>query len=515
MHSCSPEVNEARGRAATHRSRRKTPGAWRLSAGLTLALAALLPPSAPVFATQGLVSCSQWQDKVDHRLRGLVRDSVGTLPANYGNRRNSSVTFLVVEATQRTADSASNALVFFNGTSGVMSDWPLEMVKSSAGSLCEDHTLVFFDYPGIGGTPVASYTAFGFDGFARDVDALLDYVDAELGLGRKIETVHPLGWSLGSLAALRFAGLAAANGYGPNDSRRIGNVLLIATKPGGDLFSGVWSWVEPAHGHQGSCVTQVTAALQNQTYYQDHVKRAMVGLLFPYVYTKSGATQGPYLAVDDERLCVASSITTDGVTLKDAVKDLGIETECEAREGPCRKVALGYFENRRFHPYRNDNGLPLPVYQRQRQIVRDWNYAVCVGASSDWRSTDCARNQAQPSADLHNGGVCVTVAPKGLDSPDVLGACLPLSHITGRLVVINGREDLFIQHDYGRVVADAYRAAGVSAAYHLYPGSAGHGVLLTDPDWVGSIVYGAMAASGDGVAAVRPDEPVPPSDDRR
>ena len=80
-----------------------------------------------------------------------------------------------------------------------------------------------------------------------------------------------------------------------------------------------------------------------------------------------------------------------------------------------------------------------------------------------------------------NGGVCQTVS-SGVTQPNAPPStnCVPLD--TGPITVINGPEDLYIQHTYGKELVAAYQQIyGLNRARIItYPGNegAGHGVLL-------------------------------------
>ena len=80
-----------------------------------------------------------------------------------------------------------------------------------------------------------------------------------------------------------------------------------------------------------------------------------------------------------------------------------------------------------------------------------------------------------------NGGICETESKPNLP---VSRRCARL-RIDGRITVINGPEDLFIQWTYGRALVEGYqRAFGASAAKlvtYRGEGGAGHGVLIQHP----------------------------------
>lgn len=70
---------------------------------------------------------------------------------------------------------------------------------------------------------------------------------------------------------------------------------------------------------------------------------------------------------------------------------------------------------------------------------------------------------------------------------------MPLN-ISGKLTVINGYEDLYIQWTYGEALVDAYNTEYGSgkATLDMYPGSAGHGVLIQHPGWTQEQISSAL-----------------------
>src|SRR5262249_7930317 len=129
----------------------------------------------------------------------------------------------------------------FNGTSQISPNWPIQMITNSkyspfiklttaynpaedgAISLCHNFRFVFFDQPGIGNNPITQ--DIPFDQQAEDVDAMLNDISTRSGISTK--HVDPMGWSLGTEAALKYAFLAPV----ANPSRKVNNVVLIAAKP--------------------------------------------------------------------------------------------------------------------------------------------------------------------------------------------------------------------------------------------------------------------------------------------
>jgi pimeloyl-ACP methyl ester carboxylesterase len=215
---------------------------WRCSVAIGLALvgallaanqAAVAGPADPVRTTfRQPVACKD--------LRTL-RELRSQLHAARNPRTGNTLYYVVIGD----AAKSDELLIFFNGTGGILPDWPVQMltnrrhspkivdtlayVPSENGpiSLCHDYRLVLFDYPGAGRSPLlGDVTA---DEVANDVDAMLDDIHAtyRIPTGR----VDAVGWSLGTLFALKFALLSPA----ARPDRKIGDLVLIATRPGGNL----------------------------------------------------------------------------------------------------------------------------------------------------------------------------------------------------------------------------------------------------------------------------------------
>ena len=140
----------------------------------------------------------------------------------------------------------------FNGTGGIFPDWPVQMITNSAYSpkiaetaaynpdedgdvsLCHDYRLVLFDYPGVGNSQSSGEVTF--DQIADDVDAMLENISERYNLST--DRVNLVGWSLGTLAASKFAFLSAEG----RPKRTIRDAVLIATEAG---RSGRWGGGRP------------------------------------------------------------------------------------------------------------------------------------------------------------------------------------------------------------------------------------------------------------------------------
>ncbi|HEY1731344.1 MAG TPA: hypothetical protein VGG15_06335 [Terriglobales bacterium] len=64
------------------------------------------------------------------------------------------------------------------------------------------------------------------------------------------------------------------------------------------------------------------------------------------------------------------------------------------------------------------------------------------------------------------------------------------------MTVINGPEDLYIQHTYGKALVDAYQQEfGIGKARLVTDtgaDGAGHGILLLHPKWVQAQIWSAL-----------------------
>jgi len=378
---------------------------------------------------------------------------------------------------------SNDVLVMFNGTSGILPDWPIQMITNSATSpkivktpayeqsedglisICHDYRLVLFDYPGVGKGKLAG--TFTGDDIANDVDAMLD--DAEIRYGISARVVDPTGWSLGTHLALKYAFLSPA----ARPDRVIKDVILIATRPGGntDGFQD---------GNQAACVNSILTALEVPDITSSFTKTLQTDafeLIFPYV------DQEPYDGVDSG--CTA---TIEGDTI-----DLSVTTNCP-HGSECYKNALLELRNRKTRPWSKTDGVDSTVYNGQRSFDHDWNICYCPTASSTFTSEECSCSDTVDET-AANGGVCQTVST-GTTTPNlpITSNCVPLV-ISGRLTVINGPEDLFIQWTYGQALVEGMQQTlgADKATLVTYDGSdgAGHGILMQHPLWTQNQIFSA------------------------
>jgi pimeloyl-ACP methyl ester carboxylesterase len=141
-------------------------------------------------------------------------------------------------------------------------------------SLCHDYRLVLFDYPGVGRSPLrGDVTA---DQAANDVGAMLDDIQASYRIPTK--RVNPVGWSLGTLFALKFVLLSPA----ARPDRRIGDLELIATRPGGNLDGTTGN-------NQAACVATLFNTLKTRSIWTEQpdlkqtIDKDLAQLTFPFL----------------------------------------------------------------------------------------------------------------------------------------------------------------------------------------------------------------------------------------
>lgn len=386
------------------------------------------------------------------------------------------------------AAKSSEPVVLFNGTSQILADWHIQMLtnraaspnitttgiydtaQDSINSLCHDYRLVLFDYPGIGDSPLNS--ALTLDRDADNVDAMLE----DIARRYQISTtrVNLVGWSLGTLMALKYALLSPAM----RPERTIDNVILIAAKPGGntDGFE---------NGHQAQCVSTFFDTLKDPSLnplLRVELESRQVKLMYPYV------NQQPYDGLDSG--CTASvDSSTNTITQS-------VEANCPV-ESECAKMTADWLLNRKVEPWSKTDGVSQALYEQQRQVVADWNVFYCAAAAPNFVSTNCSgAPNAEPQMAATNGGVCQTLSnPPNLP---ISKNCAALQ-LAGKLTVINGREDLEIQWTYGKALVEGYQQTlgADKATLVTYDGTdgAGHAILLQHPKWVQDQIYAALQPS--------------------
>jgi pimeloyl-ACP methyl ester carboxylesterase len=377
---------------------------------------------------------------------------------------------------------SSELLVMFPGTGQILPDWPMQLltnrkyspkIASTFGyqsgedgpvSLCHDYRMVVFDYPGVGRSPLKGNVTS--DRIAGDVDAMLQ--DAGTKFGVSTDVVDPVGWSLGTTEALKYAFLSAV----ARPRRTIRNLVLIATSPGGNTEGQVGS-------NSAACqVSLFTASLHaGSALLGLKIKGALSKLIFPYV------GQGPH-----------DNGTKSGCTASIRGKniDLSVQLNCSIRNN-CAPWLVNDVASLLTYPWSATRGINQKLFAQQRQLAHDWSVAYCASAGPSFTSTSCsAYGKVQQS--VRDGGVCQTDTA----NPDLplARACVPLK-ISGRIAVVNGYEDLFIQWTYSKALVSGYNAAMGSgrATLATYPGPAGHGVLIQHPKWTQMQIEAALRAT--------------------
>ena len=382
------------------------------------------------------------------------------------------------------AAKSDEVIVMFPGTGEILPDWPIQMLtnaryspriartlaylpsENGSISLCHSYRILLFDLPGVGKSPLHGNVSA--NQIANDVDSMLD--DASRRYGVSTAQLDLLGWSLGTLQALKFALLAPK----ANPSRTVRNLLLIATKPGGNT-DGFFD------GNEAQCIATMMSTLKSvpndEREFKAQLQRYAFELIFPY------RGQKPYDGLD-------SGCTATIDEQKREVK-LNVETACASR-AECRKTVLEQLLNRKTWPWSLTHGISDELYVQQRELAFDYSLCYCRTAGPDFQTSDCHCSQPAQMSDT-NGALCQTTSnPR---NQPVSKDCSPLN-ISGTITVINGPEDLFIQHVYGKALVEAYQQelGATKARVVTYPGDdgAGHGVLLQHPKWTQQQLWNAL-----------------------
>lgn len=439
-------------------------GAVVLVAGLASATAQAAAP----------VPCSQLRS-----LRDLAPDLLYVTNPRTGDRLD----YVVVGD----AAVSSDVLVFFNGTGQILPDWPIQMITNSTYSphivgtigykasqdgpvsLCHDYYLLFFDYPGVGEDPLLGRQVTK-DQVANDVDAVLRDAAKKYGISTRV--VDPVGWSLGTTDALKFALLSPA----ARPSREIRNILLIATDPGGYTTPAGYG-SGPASPNEAACIDTIFGALKesgNGRGLTEELEAAATELTFPFVgQTKydSGTYSGCSASVSDGQL------------------SLSVTPDC-TRADNCKSFIANSIIDRDTPPWSLTHGVDHALYLQQRAQGNDWAVDYCGGAGPAFASIDC-HSYGPVLQTVTNGGVCKTDT-EAINFPFAV-QCANLFY-SGKIAVLNGYEDLFAQWTYGRALVRAYdhKRAG-SAELFTYPGRAGHGIMIQHPLWTQDVIARVMA----------------------
>ncbi len=396
--------------------------------------------------------------------------------------------YLKVSTNPKTGDSieyavvgdgakSGDAIVFFPGTGQTIADWPIQMITNSAASpgiakeagyrkgqdggvsLCHDYRLVFFDYPGVGRTAYRANATR--DAISSDVDAMLQQIHQRFGISTSV--VDPLGWSLGTSMALKYAFLSPA----ARPARTIRNVLLLAAGPGGSTQAQVG-------GDSADCIQTLLDAEESASgSVKQQITIDSTQLVFPYTGqtpSQTGTNSG----------CTAK-VTASGVTLS-------VTPNCTVANGCEGYIDTGIL-GLKTQPWKRTSGVSGKPYDLQRSWSNDFDVAYCSTASSGFTSSGCTA-YGPIDQSVTNGGVCQT----DTSNPDAPTASnCDRFHIAGKFTVLYGHEDLFTQYTYDESLVKGLNAAMPgSAKGTLYPGSAGHGLLIQEPRWVQAQLYSAM-----------------------
>ena len=416
------------------------------------------------------IACSQLRE---------LRDLAPQLQLFTNRRTGDTFDYLVM------GDGAlsDDVIVMFNGTGEIVPDWPIQMITNSTASpqivgteaydplqdanisLCHDYRLVMFDYPGVGRSQLTGNVTF--DDISNDVDAMLDEVHRRYHI--PTDKVHPMGWSLGTIAALKYAFVAPAS----NPKRKLGNLILVATKPGGNT-DGFFD------GNESACVMTLFDEIKNNPDLDKSFKRELDKDLFQLTFPYVGQTpnNGPNSG------CTATIIDNSAATLN-VTLNCPLESECDRNQ-------LVQEANRNASPWSLTEGTDYNLFVQQRELATDSSLCYCSTPGPNFTSTNCSCSGISPQMSSTNGEVCQTVSPQ--PNTPMSSNCVKLD-ISGKINVINGPEDLFIQYVYGQELVTAYQTMfGANAAtIATYPGSdgAGHGILLQHPKWTQEQIFQA------------------------
>lgn len=491
--------------------------------------------------TTGVVTCSAFAAALrtgTYPFRSLMQSSSST----YTGTNGLAVRFLAVQPGTNATEYPT--VVFFDGTSQITPDWPVGMLVSATGALCDQGALVFFDYPGVGGTTYPGDLSFTFDKVSETVYGLLSSLTTSGSL--QVTRVDPAGWSLGTASALKFATLAGYNAAFKASGMSIGSLFLIATKSGGDLHSSpaaapstcstsstgeatapgaaraaAATTYYPAIGNQAMCATTLLGQMLTEADYEAGVelKQEFGKITFPYVYqvpaggAKSplgtNVSQLPYGSGDPSNIC-AMSLGDYGITIKslcDLKNGWSLTTQCDALpDSVCASTLTLLDKNREEAPYLND--ISYKDYYGERQMIFHFDYAVCDSASStSWTSEQCEFNSNQTGEQLYNsnlvvdGSPCQTSQTVSEDASPQIDGCPGLSGAPNfdrvDFYIWNGEEDLLIRHDYGKVFCDWLSANHFDCTYHTFA-NAGHAVLFNEASTIYEEMLAALTTGAKG-----------------
>jgi hypothetical protein len=513
-------------------------------------------------ALPGVVSCATFASSLRRGtdpFRSLMQQSSGV----FQGANSQSIRFLAVQPSPAATAAAYPTVVFFEGTSEITPDWPAQLLVGTGSALCNHAALLFFDYPGIGGTAYPGDASFTFDAVSETVYNLLAYLKTRGAVD--VTVVDPAGWSLGTAAARKFGAAAGHNQAFKASGMSLGTFLLISANSGGDLHSaapvtplpcgaalggpnGAAGATDaaidrlpvdagaadaaaaalgeaasghaantnyyPATGAQAMCATSVLDQLLVETNptVATELKSEFFRLTYPYVdLSPAGQQQSPYGAGDPPTIC-AATITNAGI---EATCNLqtgqAIESQCAASStSTCSTTLAAQEANREQAPYLG--GVGADDFLGERQMSLGYAYAACGSASaSAWQSTNCVFNANQTGNPIYipqlaaDGSPCQTQVTGSANAAPTIVACPGLtSALRGkgaRFYVWNGQEDLLIRPDYGKALCTWLNGHGFPCTFNSLP-NAGHGVMFTDASTLFHQLAAAVAASAGASPAV-------------
>ena len=415
------------------------------------------------------VPCSEIVDTLKD-----FQDQVQTTSIN--SETGDTMNYLVVGNPQ-----AREAILFIPGTSGTLPDWPVQLFTNSTSSpnlereypkaensLCSEYALIFIDYPGVGGSQLGG--TLSFENMSRDISQVLREVTGKHGI--RIRQLHVLGWSLGSLAALKFATYNF-------DHTPIGTLFLSGSKPGGG-----------ADGNISGCVEE--AFDLSETVDSILLEFTIFSLLFPY------ENQIPYNGESDA--CTGLNVLFQPNITFEPCEILGdcTSTPC-TQEEMCGRT-LDLFVDNRLSGSKWEGGVPNSVFIQERDLVASYDDCTCFPDNSS-----CTCESTASDVNPNDGGVC-----KCLQTDPNIAQCFSMSPGSGlgcadlsttrNILVFNAKEDIFIQWLYGEYLVQGYNEIESGFAelinYDQDQGiQAGHGLPFQAPAWMQDKIYKKIKSS--------------------
>jgi hypothetical protein len=422
-------------------------------------------PDGSAAAVKGVIPCSQLRTlrELHDRLKVFKNPNTG----------DSLEYFVVGDGAQ-----SNDVLVMYPGTGQIIPGWPMQLITNSKYSpkivttvgyrkdedgnvsLCHNYRMLFFDYPGVGEAPYRPNLTR--DEIANDTDALLEEVHQTLGIDTKL--VDPLGWSLGTTMAMKYSFLSPVS----RPSRTIHNIVLIATGPGGSLQG------QETHD-SAECVQKLfNASVSTSGSVLDTITDDLSKLIFPF--------QGQTSAENGTNSGCDATITASSVSIT-------VTPQCNVFN-LCKPYYVGVLQALKTNPWKLTNGVSGDTYDEERAIASDWYLNYCAKAGPHFTSLDCT-SYGTVEISKTNGGICKTNTSNP-DEPTV-SDCDKIK-LSGKITVIAGHEDLFDQWTYGQAVVDGYNQSQGkgTARLVLFPGSAGHGIMIQHPRWTQAQVNAAI-----------------------